>query len=53
MGLLQYQFLQENINSITVKVILTGQQNDEVIQTISTITQEALGEDMSIHVRSM
>jgi phenylacetate-CoA ligase len=49
-GLLQYQFIQETLDSITVKVIMDGQNNDKDIMGIQENIQTVLGNAMSIHM---
>jgi phenylacetate-CoA ligase len=49
-GLLQYQLIQETLDSITVKVIMDGQNNDKEIMGIQENIRTVLGDDMSIHV---
>lgn len=50
-GLLQYQFIQDTLDSITVKVIMDGQRNDKEIMEIQEKIQPILGDDISIHVK--
>jgi phenylacetate-CoA ligase len=49
-GLLQYQVIQETLDSITVKVIMNGRNNDKEIIGIQDNIQKILGDDISIHV---
>ena len=49
-GLLQYQFIQEAIDSVTVKVIMAKSECEKELLEIQNKTILAFGEDMNIHV---
>ena len=49
-GLLQYQVVQETLDSIIVKVIMDGQRNERGIIEIQNTVQTALEDVMYIHV---
>ena len=49
-GLLQYQFIQDTLHSITIKVIMDGLSNDKEIMEIQEKIHTVLGGDMSVQV---
>ena len=49
-GLLQYQFIQEAIDSVTVKVIMAKSECEKELLEIQNKIILAFGEDMNIHV---